>query len=146
VDFQQVKECTCKLGSGSARQEELPASYESGLAARQRMGEHMWMHRSGHKLAACAITVLHPYAKHPCGLFWGGGGGGGKGVSRGTAKRVIREDPCMCIWRVIHSLNSCAVLYREQAGGQTMKNQKTHAHPPDRRADPFPVAGSSLAS
>ena len=77
MDFQQVKECTCKLGSGSARQEELPASYESGLAARQRMGEHMWMHRSGHKLAACAITVLHPYAKHPCGLFGGGGGGGG---------------------------------------------------------------------
>jgi hypothetical protein len=32
------------------------------------------MHRSGHKLAACAITVLHPYAKHPCGLLWLGGG------------------------------------------------------------------------
>jgi hypothetical protein len=27
-----------------------------------------------------------------------------------------------------------------------MKNQKTHAHPPDRRADPFPAAGSKLGA
>jgi hypothetical protein len=108
--------------------------------ARQRMGEHMWMHRSGHKLPAPSQSCIHMQSILAACCCWGGVFSGHS--QAGDSGRSLH------VHLACHSFTQllcCGVLYCEQTGRPTMKYQKTHAHPPDRRADPFPVAGSQLA-